>query len=121
MALPSKISPITKSLLWQNGQRKLHPGVNTVAAVLPGKSSRVSFCNPDNFIMRLIVALWVFVGGAAMLLVGLVTMGDSKLYCAGLGAFAVISAHLQLWLAGPNATPKFEITRFHENAIKHYM
>ena len=39
-------APSTKSALWQNGQRKLHPGVNTVAAVRPGKSSSVSFCKP---------------------------------------------------------------------------
>ena len=35
----------TSSGLWQKPQRKLHPGVKTVAAVRPGKSKSVNFCS----------------------------------------------------------------------------
>ena len=42
----TSLLPATRSALWQNGQRKSQPGVNTVAAVCPGKSSNVSFCKP---------------------------------------------------------------------------
>ena len=47
-------SPRTRSALWQKGQRKLHPGVNTVAAVRPGKSSSVSFCMPESFMLAIV-------------------------------------------------------------------
>jgi hypothetical protein len=40
----------TKEALWQNGQRKLQPLVNTVQATCPGKSSNVIFIKPEIFI-----------------------------------------------------------------------
>src|SRR4030042_2428018 len=36
--------------LWQNGQRRLQPGVKSTDATLFGKSTRLVFCSPLNFI-----------------------------------------------------------------------